>query len=47
MIKFNYCKTTSNIYNIQYTSNIHIYNIKLYIQFYNNMSSLNYNVCCL
>ena len=35
MIKFNYSKTTSNIYNIQYTSNINLYNIKLYIQFYN------------
>ena len=26
MIKFNYSKTTSNIYNIQYTSNIYLYN---------------------
>lgn len=37
MIRFNYSKTTSkNMHNIiQYTSNIHICNKKLYIQFYN------------
>ena len=30
MIKFNHFKTTLNIYNIQYTSNIlYMYNIKL------------------
>ena len=28
MIRFNYSKTTSNIHNIQYTSNIHICNKK-------------------
>ena len=38
MIKFNYSETTSNLYNIQYTSNVHIYNIKLFTQF--NISTL-------
>ena len=40
MIRFHYSKTTSNIHNIQYTSNIHICNKNLYIPFCNILTLL-------